>query len=756
MIEEYQNLYLRDNVKLVQLMSIKHSENATIMNEHLMLTYGIGSVDESDPTSWRYYLHLAGEYHPSDTPMEIFSLDTSERIIFNKENLVDHIETLNRYRELDGYYHGLVEKYPTQETLIKGILFPVDIETAIEASDGDILSYPQSLIEEQEITLISEIQQWVYNYLSRWHVKPFMTTDAYYPASYQAVLYLNLVPKILNLRLKRAKTHEAHSFHIRAYLASHGKLDKYYDYFTHEQRLWLYRNILYIERHSGHIDTFMALIEYMLTKRKIPISEFSVRQYEGFDDQYYPNYHIRRSVINQPYNAVEYDYINFDELANKESTTAPDNYTHWTNNKKQIIRKFQNSNNGIMLSKDLESIMVDYSNAVPHTLYSIMINEWAYNSYHGNYKSLITFKNPWKSITHTCTTDVAYIYMVYLTLKASGILIDKLPTVHVASVLRRPLPTIAETISVSGMSDTDNYNTYSQIVRNLPSTNRVYSIHAFSLYSRALYQARLEHWLLTSNTHDMYQRAYVQGMINKQFLDTVIDFNTKDQSINSWLMENNLPTDDFDNETIKELIWSLFDKSTGFSIDKKLLIRDIQRVMIAVMKQLSSYSVQYMHDINDQDIIPLNWAAIRPSKPKTTEFGEAYIETIKGHIQPVKPYQYFGKESTPQDIDPYPFLEQNYDSSIDPTRRFSRGISLVKTHEDPSVLDYEASRSISEYSQASLDSTTSVISSHILSTEYDVSFKSLHIEISSGGQPMTNWMTQVLSNEEIQELMNQG
>ena len=84
--------------------------------------------------------------------MYVGSLDTLETILFSKENLELHPLTRESYQFGTRYYYNLLNKYPNQEFLIKGILYPCDINKAIEAEDGEILSYQSDLVEEQEET----------------------------------------------------------------------------------------------------------------------------------------------------------------------------------------------------------------------------------------------------------------------------------------------------------------------------------------------------------------------------------------------------------------------------------------------------------------------------------------------------------------------------------------------------------------------------------------------------------------------------
>ena len=305
----YYTLYLNDVFKLAQTLVIKVSSVAESINQLIRLKYGEDAVDNYNPYSWKYYMNLAGNYHSTDTIMKVRSLDTLEEIVFSRQNLLDHPSTKDAYGYGSRYCKQLMQKYPTQEALILGILYPCDIKKAIEAEDGSIIGYPKFLVEEQEITLIKELEFFIKRFMSRWDVPAFEINSRMYRVAHLSILYSLLVPKILNLRLLRCKTDEAHSFHIRMYLASYGKLDQYMDYMTLKQQLFLYRNIKYINHNAGQTTIFKWLIDRLLTDRKIPISEFIVRHQDTFNEEYQPNYLFRKKPINTQFYVPEKDYF---------------------------------------------------------------------------------------------------------------------------------------------------------------------------------------------------------------------------------------------------------------------------------------------------------------------------------------------------------------------------------------------------------------------------------------------------------------
>lgn len=758
MLEEYLKLYMSDTRRLAQLITIKHGETAELENELIMIKHGKSAVDPDDPKTWRYYLHLSGQYHPTDTPMTVNSLDTGEIITFSSDVLKIHTQTFNRYRELGLEYYTLADNHPDQEMLIRGILYPTDIQTTIDAEDGTILAYPNSLIEPQEITLLSDLETWIKNYLVRWHTKPFMTSDTLYPASYQAVLYLNLYPRLLNLRLVRDKTPEAHSFHIRAYLASHGYLDRYYDYLDQYQKLWLYRNILYIERHSGIKEDFSEIVRVMLSTRKIPLSEYVAKQYDGYNDEFYPNYYFQKKPINTPYNIPAKDYYTLADMQYKETNTAYYNETYWQEQYSKIEKTIQNSGNAVMLTKDLESIMYDYTDSVPHPLPAVMMSEWGYHAYQRTYQTLVTFKHPTKSEIYTVPADIAYAYIMHLTLRSAGVRLDRLPTVHISGALRDPKPDVAEILEATLYDSGEMVELARYLISDMPNNGRIYSSQVFKQYATRIYRSRMMHWILVANIHEVYDRAYIQGMINRLFNDLVVDLNTTlnpdGLNIDSWLSQNNLPSDDFNYEDTVTLMQEIFDRATGYITDKSLSLKYVQRAMIAIMQQLSSYSIQILTEMMDSNIRPINWSTSRVGDVKNSFNANYHIESMQLQHFAQTQNQYIAKPIDPSEPLWYVGeLEPPTTYRIDPNRRYNRGISKSQQSWDINIQDFDNIITSNETCSNSYNIDTEIVLNRTISTDHSIVLKSFDVGLSFGGLPMQSWMTQELTQDELSQLI---
>lgn len=639
-VDDY-SVYLQSIFDLVATMTIKSSDTAKLMNDYISLEYGNDHIDEFDPTTWKYYKNIAGEYHDTDTVMTVTSLDTLESIEFTKENLLIHTSTRDAYEYGTRYYNTLVSLYPNQELLILGILYPANIDEAIEASDGTILAYRSTLVESQETTLIQELSEWLQRFHVRWYVRAFGLSDELYPAVYYASMVMNIVPKVLNLRLKRCKTYEAHTFHIRQYLASHGRLDRFMDYMTIGQVLFLYRNINYIEHHVGHVDTFNWLVEKLLSPRYIPIANYTMKHLNNFSEEtYFTNYTFKKTPLNTQYNVPEKDYFDLEELLQKENDLAPWNSRITDSDIAEMDYMFKQSPSAIVQTKDLESTMVDYTDAVPHPVATVVMNHWAYLSMKGLYSAVVVFNDPIVNETHTLSAQDAYIYMTYLSLKSGGLVLKNVPDSFYTEYVRRISNSVEDLISVAdytyyGNTVLQNYQRERDIsllqdliVRHPVIWNTpIKSTSTFFKLCSAIYNRTMAEWYIISTQENQYRRGMLENMIRRQYADVLAEPTSKGQLFENWLKERNIVDFDLTLKQTQNYIKHIFTKATGYYVDPRKIMANIQKAMIGTLTQLSSYSIQIIASINEQPITLLNSPTIRVGRVDTALNYGAFLST---------------------------------------------------------------------------------------------------------------------------------
>lgn len=621
--DPYVKNYLRDNSLLIRTMCIKSEATARALNNYLVAGFGSESVDLSQPSTWKYYLNVSGQYHEKDTPMMVTSLDTMDEIIFSKENLVIHRETAKAYGFGSRYYYSLVNRYPEQEQLILGVLYPCDIDVAIEAEDFTILSYPPSLVESQEETLIADLQAHINRYVFRNMNANYELSDPLYHASWLSIFYQDLLLKVLNLRLQRCQTNEVHSFHLREYLRSHQRLDMYLPYLNLRQSLYLYRNIRYLEANPGKRDTFDEIVEKILTQRYIPLAEFSVRHLDTFDENLLPSVTVRRRAVNNTVNSTASMYLSYDELVEKEQATAGGNPKYYLGSKGKVYNKLQLSRSSAIQTKNLESDMVDYSDSVPDKLPGVLLNHWIFMACEGLYQSVISVVNPQTNLPLQLTVKDALIYYVYLSMRLRGQNVQNVPGVVAERHRTLSKPTKADLLKhfppsdyLSAMADT--------IVDHQPDLAPIYSTDAFFEFAYAQYKEMERYWIVDTNTFDAMERARVEVMCDRVYADTTYFPDVEPIPMQAWLFDRNLP--EYHAASAPALIQELFMKSTGFSQDETKQLRNIQKRLLDLFAQLSSYSIQVIRDINVNAIIPALNPFPRIEHMRASSHGRVAIE----------------------------------------------------------------------------------------------------------------------------------
>ena len=612
MSQNYYDLYIESVMQLAETLVIKSEYAASQINDRLSALYGL-TIDQNNQRTWKYYLNLAGEYHPTDSVITITSLDTLQPILFNKTNLQAHTATRAAYAYGTRYYRELVTTYPDSEAFILGVLYPVDIDKAIAAKDLTVIGYPEHLVEENEMSLIDNINEWVNMFDERWNNKQFALSDAYYVAAMLGIMYSQLPAVIINLRLKACKTMQAHSYHVRQYLASHGGLDSYLSQMTRKQALFFYRNIRYIERNTGKKDTFDWLTDKVMTDRNLPLSEYTMRHdVQDIATEFVPKVTFRKRLLNESTSGAEIqeNFHTLETVLSKEEPLEIGNAEYHEVNTANIRALFENSLSSEVSTKVLESSVIDTTDAVPYTLHSVLLNYWIYMSNKNLYTAYVRIRDPFSGSEITMSSKDACLYFFYAFSKSAGIEMTKIPQLYAIRVQRDPIPDKADLMKVV---DTKYIpESYADFVRDAMTDFKVCpSTSTFTDYCRTVHAGVMRQTYFTSNQENHYTRGLTEALVARAYSDYLLDDPNTGRLFADWLSENKYPSENFTAQDWETVYKDIYEQATGVSMSVTENVSNLQQAMIGIMTQLSSYSVQFVSDINNDSVKVLNWAAIR-------------------------------------------------------------------------------------------------------------------------------------------------
>ncbi len=598
MKSNYYQLYVQACINLIQTLIIKSEETADLINEYITLQLGnnpqlaANYYNPTDMTTWKYYRNLAGQYvEPFDTVIYIKSLDTLQDIKFSPDTLSQNPLTAQAYQLGSQYYLNLIAQYPNQIPLINSILYPCDINTAIAAKDGAILAYSTELVESNEVSLIQSLQEWIDKFKFRWNIKGFQIVDSLYTVVNLGIMYSMLVPVLLNQRLRRAKTPEAHSFHVSMYLASHGNLASLITEFDLKSKLYLYRNINYIEKHAGFQSTFQNLLDTFIIPNGIDLVTYRLT-HTGFDSSNEPITSLQQvSLTNPTEPTVNYT---LSEVLGYEANVTNDNAKYISDFETNITTNLQYSPYTNLPTKIVKTNIQANIPLVEHTKESLVMNTWLYFAVNGYYTATIAFTNPIDQNSYNLSAADLFLYMVYIEATALGISLTYVPPYLVT---RAPILYYMSETALSKYVDSNNLPLANSdidllITSQVPITPLT-TVAEFQTYCDAVYaQVELQD-IYVNSIGDMDRKAQYKIMIDRLYVDEVVDFPSTFETIASWLSSKGLPIYSYTISQAELLLEVIVKAATGFNYNPNKGL-NFNPDLVSMVASLSSYNLQFI------------------------------------------------------------------------------------------------------------------------------------------------------------------
>lgn len=601
----YTESYIKDSVNLIKSIVIKNHQEAKLYNEYLALQIP-GYQIPSTLTEWRYYYHLSGDYHPTDIQMTLVSIDNGSTITLNKASLLIHKKTKVELLKFDLYYDKLIAKYPQQQLLIRSIITTTlyTSRAAITAlPDYSIVSYDNSLIEENEFDVMPNLQDRINNYKHIWLLPYYQNSDNLFIASQYHILYAFLFTSLLSIRLKNAKTMSAHSFHIRLYLASHFNLDSYQIFLSRRQQLYLYRNLLYFANHSGMNHVFRTLIDQLYNENNISVVSYVYNQKNTLDPNHYTNYAYNQQLLNSKslyHSTADYSLT---ALAAKESLLSVSNQAEYTYNSERIDRKNKNTRHSRLLTKDLETILVDETDSVRYKLLETVTDYLAFLLKHNLVNFLTTITDPVTNATVTLNTaDVFKLYCISL-YAMNGVSISEFPVYRVKRVFAPILPAKAYLLSTLYRKDSDYPYIIDDILHAIPRYSYLMTSSQFTDFVAGVYSLDIGLWELLCNQSEMHTNGQFKRVLHEVTVSE--DYTFSDETVAAFLSRVNVPDPRaYDKVNLSTYTFSILDEVFDKRLSYLNRLKKLQASLNEVFFKFNSYSVQLLDNYyNDNPLL---------------------------------------------------------------------------------------------------------------------------------------------------------
>lgn len=590
----YTDKYLKDSINLTKSITLVNAREAALYNDYIRATYPGFQIDATDKSTWRYYLHLAAQYHPLDRPVTLTSIDNGETITLTATTIALHRITRTELLKFDLLYKELVDRYPEQELYIKSLIntsAKPTLPQILTLPDYHIVSYNDDLVEDNEDDVIQSLQERIDNYKNISLISYYSLSDNLFLASQYHILYTYLLKTLLALRLKNAKTLRAHSYHILNYLSSHHHLDVQFNYLTKKQALFLYRNLLYLNNHAGRDEMFRLLIDKLFTERNISVVGYTYEQANTLTPEHHTDYRFKQKLLNRSDLVYSYQDYQLEDIHHKERPMAPSNPQQITYHASQEDQSFKNSLFSTLLTKDLETIIVDNTDTVKYKLIPTLVDYWAYLLKTNKISYLVTVLDPITNKELRLSTKDLFKLFVLTLYKLNNQELTGFPDYTITRVYRPTLPTTEQLLSAFYRPKHYYPAMVETITTAVPRYTTTITSYQFYQFLSSVYRFNIGLWLLQSNLSDKDTEGQFEHLIAR--LHTTETYQYHDETPAEFLKRIGMDSLYlFDPQSLQSLQYAilnnLFDNQLSFVNEYQY----IQKALIEVFQKFNSYTVQ--------------------------------------------------------------------------------------------------------------------------------------------------------------------
>ena len=581
----------------IHAQAVSMNKNFSELDPRYALTY-----DTYDLTTWAYYKNIAGEPHYFNSDAIIItSIDTGEDIDITIPGTLDkHKLTRQTLLQFGQEFIDLVSKYPRDIMYIKGLLRPIPTNVSIAAEDGDILSYTENLVANNEVSLIVSLQHSIKAYISRWFLENYILTDDLFSSFFNATLTAFLILRIKNHRKSMIGTFEVSEEDMMNMFNSNLNIGQYTKNLPWKTKLWLYKHLKYLMSYSGNDEVIDILHKNLVVPSGMEIEEVILypteKEYVNRPEKDGPTYipiseqaYLRNMSTGALMHTSIADVVSLQNMNLIEAQNDP-SIIDTAISEAQVPVPIADESKVLMFKRLLKDIDVMENRTiclVESTLYYFIRNI--------DSGEVFNIKIPSSSLSVTFTVEDVVKYMLFLLSKLVNVNLPELTTWRFTAVRDMTQPLYSDSMSHEYYNGDDPFEGMYDEFINLPVTTDA-PVKDFMDYQMALNEKT---YLLKAIEHNYLIKSFHNVMLENtkvEPLDITIDMR---DGVEEYIRNKTLLPNDADYVIeLDNLIYTI----TGYRLLEDSLSNMLLEDIINILKRILSYTVQLVNLEEGEDV----------------------------------------------------------------------------------------------------------------------------------------------------------
>jgi len=603
--------YITDSIKIAKSF---HIYLDTLYKQSKIMTYKIyGTIPDKKKS--KYVLNMAGMLSDYD---DVVKLDSGELLTVDlvKEN--EYIK--EELKKFDVTYDSLVMKNGHMATYIKGCIAGINLDKVMEAKDGEILWYNESLFTNEKTVVMANVQNFIYNFLDIYSNGDYVV-DELYAAGLISNLYSILPMVILVEKLKYALTFTADDFHIYNYFKSNKALDNEVDILDRKTLIWLYGNYALLKTNIGNNEILQSILDNIMDSLGIGIGKSYIEKSlpkinndiaNNKDNYYTKDIRLKQFRLNNSFS------LNVGKVDKIKDVLIREYEQDYIKNKEQIEIEDENINYKIKYSiptKELTKLLnvddIILINLNDTNKFAYFINALIYQTKFRNDKYYLNFFNPSDGIVYKLNSKQVITLFLYLTFKIFNI--DANPTINFLSYNN------VLDLSVAKNFNIDNYNLNSEEkilisdilkdIKKLPY--EITTIDSFRTYFKVSYDILHRFWYYLSNINDIMYSTDLLFVVNTLFTSGRSEL-LNNNKLSELMKEVNLPIKEVPKENIIPTFKRLLELILNDNVYEIEKIKEYLNKILRIGKKLTSYTVQFLYSNDLSYVITGHYQTLKP------------------------------------------------------------------------------------------------------------------------------------------------